>query len=168
MTTNPSMWVRMISRLQGEVPATTLEAYQRASMPVFDLLDQVEARRLACSAEGLNPWTVPPATRTEFLCAWNAFVLQSLGNDILAADYRENPSTAGYVPPVTADQVLTFYPQVEGWFNRAQQAHADYRGPLHRERVLPTIAAEIRRVASPTGSTPLLSPVHYVHAPHSG
>jgi len=123
------MWVRMISRLQGEVPATTLEAYQRASMPVFDLLDQVEARRLACAAEGLNPWTVPPATRAEFLCAWNAFVLQSLSNDILAADYRENPSTAGYVPPVTADQVLTFYSQVEGWFNRAQQAHAnpDYR-----------------------------------------
>lgn len=129
MAANPTFLGRMLARIQGEIPATTLEAYRRASLPVFELLDQVEARRLACATEGLNPWTIPPATRTEFLCAWNAFVLQSLGNDILDADYAEYPATAGFVPPPTGEQVLAFYSQVEPWLDRAQQAHAnpDYR-----------------------------------------
>jgi hypothetical protein len=129
MSANPTFLGRMLARIQGEIPATTLEAYRRASLPVFELLDQVESRRLACATEGLDPWTIPPATRTEFLCAWNAFVLQSLGNDILDADYAEYPATAGFVPPPTGEQVLAYYSQVEPWLNRAQQAHAnpDYR-----------------------------------------
>jgi hypothetical protein len=119
----------MYARLQGEVPATTLEAYRRASLPVFEVMDLVEARRLECTADGLDPWTVPPATRAEFLCAWNAFVLQTLGNDVLDADYDASPATVGYVPPPTAHQVLAFYDQVEEWLDRARQAHAspDYR-----------------------------------------
>lgn len=125
MTANPTVWGRMVARLQGEVPATTLEAYRRASLQVFELMDQVEARRKAGAAGGLDPWTVPAATRAEFLCAWNAFVLQTLGNDILDADYAAEPVTAGFVPPITADQVLRFFSQVEGWINRAQQAHAN-------------------------------------------
>lgn len=125
MTESASMWGRMFARFQGEVPAEALEAYRRASLPVFELMDRVEARREACRADGLTPWTIPPATRTEFLCAWNAFVLQTLGNDILEADYAEYPVTAGYVPPVTADQVMAYFSQVEGWLDRAHQAHAN-------------------------------------------
>jgi hypothetical protein len=125
----PTVWGRMYAWLQDEVPATTLEAYRRASMPVFEVMDLMEARRLECTADGLDPWTVPPATRAEFLCAWNAFVLQTLGNDILDADYDASPATVGYVPPATARQVLAFYDQVEEWLDRARQAHAspDYR-----------------------------------------
>jgi hypothetical protein len=106
---------------------------------VFELMDRVEARREACIADGLNPWTIPPATRAEFLCAWNAFVLQTLGNDILNADYTEYPGTAGFVPPVTADQLLSFFGQVEGWMDRAQQAHAnpDYRLDVRVPTALP-------------------------------
>jgi len=125
MTEEPSVWGRMFARFQGEVPADALEAYRRASLPVFELMDQVEARRQACTADGLNPWTVPPATRAEFLCAWNAFVLQTLGNDILEADYADYPATAGFVPRVTAEQVMAYYGQVEGWLDRAHQAHAN-------------------------------------------
>jgi hypothetical protein len=119
----------MYARLQGEIPATTLEAYRRASMPVFEVMDLVEARRLECATEGLDPWTVPPAVRAEFLCGWNAFVLQTLGNDLLDADYDASPATVGYVPPAIAQQVLAFYDQVEEWLDRARQAHAspDYR-----------------------------------------
>jgi hypothetical protein len=129
MSVRPTVWGRMYARLQSEVPATTLEAYRRASMPVFEVMDLVEARRLECTADGLNPWTVPPATRAEFLCAWNAFVLQTLGNDILDADYDASPATVGYVPPATARQVLAFYDQVEEWLDRARQARAspDFR-----------------------------------------
>jgi len=144
MAVNPTVWGRMYARLQGEVPATTLEAYRRASLPVFEVMDLVEARRLECATEGLDPWTVPPATRAEFLCGWNAFVLQTLGNDILDADYDASPATVGYVPPVTAEQVLAFYGQVEEWLDRARQAHAspDYRLDVEVPAPLPAWTRE--------------------------
>lgn len=139
MAERPSVWGRMFARFQGEVPAATLEAYRRASLPVFELMEQVEARRQACAADGLNPWTIPPATRTEFLCAWNAFVLQTLGNDILNADYTRYPDTVGYVPPVTEDQLMSFFGEVEGWLDRARQAQAnpDYRLDVEVPAALP-------------------------------
>jgi hypothetical protein len=116
---------RMFAWLQEEVPATLLEAYRRASLPVYEVMDAAEARRLECATEGLNPWTVPPAVRAEFLCAWNAFVLQTLGNEIIDADYKASPATVGFVPSLTAQQVLAFYSQVEEWLTRARQAHAN-------------------------------------------
>lgn len=139
MAGEPSGWGRLYARLQGEVPAEMLEAYRRASLPVFELMDEVEARRLACVADGLDPWTIPPATRAEFLCAWNAFVLQSLGNDILGADYAADPATMGFVPRATADQVLACYSQVETWLDRAHQARAnpDYRLDIRVPAELP-------------------------------
>jgi hypothetical protein len=123
--TQPTLLGRVYAWLQDEVPATVLEAYRRASLPVFEVMDLAEARRLECATEDLNPWTVPPAVRAELLCAWNAFVLQTLGNDILDADYDDSPAAAGYVPPFTVHQVLAFYAQVEEWLTRARQAHAN-------------------------------------------
>ena len=125
MTTQPTLWTRLVCLMQGEVSADTLEAYRRASLAVFELLDQAEQERLTAAAEGQNPWTIPPAKQAELACTWNAFVLQTLGNAFLDADYRDQPATAGFVPPITADQVLRFYTPVEGWLTRAQQAHAD-------------------------------------------
>jgi hypothetical protein len=125
LTDSPTLWTRLLCLLQGEVSAATLEAYRRASLSVFELLEQAEQERLAAAAEGQNPWTIPPAKQAELACTWNAFVLQTLGNAFLDADYRDNPATTGFVPPITADQVLRFYSPVEGWLTRAQQAHAD-------------------------------------------
>jgi hypothetical protein len=59
------------------------------------------------------------------LCSWNAFVLQNLGDKFLQSDYDSNPATIGYVPPITGDQILTFYGQVEAWISMAQQAHSN-------------------------------------------
>ena len=86
MTPKPTGWNRFIASLQGEVPAEELEAFRRASATVYELLERMEHRRLECGIDGLDPWTVPPATRTAFLCAWNAFVLQTLGDELLEAD----------------------------------------------------------------------------------
>jgi hypothetical protein len=124
MDRKPTPWGRVYAWLQDEVPAATLEAYRRASLPVFEVMDVAEARRQECAAAGLDPWAVPPATRAELLCAWNAYVLQTLGNEFLDADYDASPATVGYVPPATAKQVLAFYEQVEEWLDRARQAHA--------------------------------------------
>lgn len=79
----------------------------------------------ACAAEGLNPWTVPPATRAEFPLREER---------VRAAEPRKRPPR-GRLPGKPFDRRvrptrwLTFYSQVEGWVNRAQQAHAnpDYR-----------------------------------------
>lgn len=129
MADKPRLWTRMVAWVQDEVPATALEAYRRASLQVFEVMDLAEARRLESAAAGLNPWTVPPAVRAELLCAWNAFVLQTLGNELLDADYDAGPATVGYVPPDVARQALAFYEQVEPWLDRARQAQAspDYR-----------------------------------------
>jgi hypothetical protein len=121
----PTGWDRFKAKLTGQVPAAELEAYRRAASPVFDLMEEVERRRLACGIEGLDPWTVPPATRAAFLCAWNAFVLQTLANDLVDADYAHDPGTPGFVPPVTAAQALRFFEEVEGWVRRGWQAAAN-------------------------------------------
>jgi hypothetical protein len=61
-------------------------------------------------------------SRTLELCAWNAFALQLLGDELVAGDYQAKPSTVGFVSPVTAEQAHAFYGQVEGWLSRARQA----------------------------------------------
>lgn len=139
MAPKPTNWNRLVAKLQGEVPAAELEAFRRASAPVMELLEQVERRRLECSIDGMDPWTVPPATRAAFLCAWNAFVLQTLGDELLDADYRAEPRTPHFVPPETATQVLRFYEPVEGWVNRGGQAQAnpDYRLDMDVPAALP-------------------------------
>jgi hypothetical protein len=139
MDRKPSPWGRVYAWLQDEVPATTLEAYRRASLAVFQAMDLAEARRRECAAAGQDPWTVPPATRAELLCAGNAYVLQTLGNELLEADYEASPATVGYVPPATARQVLAFYEQVEEWLDRARRAHAspDYRLDVEAPADLP-------------------------------
>ncbi len=111
--------------VHGEVPAAELEAFRDRTGDLLDLLEEVERRRLALRADGVDPWAVPSATRAAFACAWNAFVLHTLGNEFLDADYRCEPRTPHYVPPATAEQVLRFYQYAEGWANRARQAHAD-------------------------------------------
>ncbi len=116
----PTLWNRFVATLRGEIPATTVEAYHRASAGVYDALEHAETHR---DAGGANAWALPAATRAEILCAWNAFVLQTLGDRFLEADYESDPTTEGFVPAVTGDQILQFYAQVEGWLNRAQQAH---------------------------------------------
>lgn len=121
----PSMWTRMRAMAQGEVSAETLEAYRRASLVVLELLDRVEATRTKAKVEGRTAWTLPENVQAEMLCSWNAFVLQSLGTEFLDADYRDNPSTKGFVPPITADQVMAFFRPVESWLGRARQAGSD-------------------------------------------
>jgi hypothetical protein len=104
------------------VPATTLEAYWRAGVSVYQLLSEVELRRAEVALKGGDHGSVDPTSRTLELCAWNAFALQLLGDELLAGVYRAKPSTVGFVPPVTAEQADAFYGQVAGWLSRARQA----------------------------------------------
>lgn len=121
----PGFLTRVFAALGGEVSAETLDAYRRAGGPVYDLLLEAEERRDALIASGAGAWSADPATRAFLLCVWNAFALQTLGDEFVEADYRANPRTAGFVPKVTREQALRFYADVEQWLGRARRAEAD-------------------------------------------
>lgn len=127
MNRQSSVWGKLRALAQGEISADNLVAYRRAGSAVYDLLDQVEARRLDMKIRGVDPWTAEPGVQAEMLCAWNAFALQTLGDHFLDADDEADPATAGYVPRVTAEQVMAFYRQVEAWLSRANQARSNPR-----------------------------------------
>lgn len=120
-----SRWLgKLHAALQGEQSAETLESYRRAGRIAYQLIEDAERDREALAVSGTSPWTADPATQARFLCAWNAFALQALGDAFLDADYRLQPMTAGYVPAVTSEQLLAFYGQVQEWTSRARQAAA--------------------------------------------
>lgn len=125
MAERPTVLGKFRARMKGEVPADTLEAYRRAGDAVYDLVRDVEGRRNELKLNKTDPWAVEPATQALFLCTWNAFVLQAMGDEFLDADYKADPATRGYVPQVTSQQVLAFYDQVEPWLRRARQAQAE-------------------------------------------
>lgn len=124
MTEHPKWLGKLSSMLQGEQSAETLEAYRRAGRIAYQLIEEADRDREALAAQSATTWTAAPATQAQFLCAWNAFALQALGDSFLDADYRLQPLTAGYVPAATAEQLLAFYGQVQDWAGRARQATA--------------------------------------------
>ena len=136
---HPSVLNRLYALVRGEVSADTLEGYRRAGQGAYELFAAVELERQTLAAKGSHPWAVDQATRVRFVCTWNAFALQVLGDRFLDADYKQVPLTAGFVPPVTARQVLGFYDQVANWLTRAERAGQDaaYRLDLSLPAELP-------------------------------
>lgn len=128
---------RVAAMLRGEVRADTAEALRRAGMVVHDDLRQVEDARAGLALEGVDAWSPPPAVAAQRLCTWNAFVLQTLGERLIDADYETSPRTAGFLPPVTSEQVGRLLGQVEGWLSRARRAAADSGYRVGDELALP-------------------------------
>ncbi|BDP43456.1 hypothetical protein DAETH_34250 (plasmid) [Deinococcus aetherius] len=110
---------------RGERDAETLYAYRRAGAQVHPLLDAAERRRFDLTLSGKSPFAVPRHVGLELACAWNAFTLQTLGDRMLEADEAADPGTAGFVPPVTFDQVQGYYTEVGRWLGYASQAEHD-------------------------------------------
>lgn len=115
---------RMVALLHGERSAATVEAYRRAGGEVYDLADAFDRARLEWSTKGLSAWTAPRSTQVALLASWNAFALQVLGDELVAADYAADLRTAGFLPPVTARQALAFYGPVPAWLSAVRQAQA--------------------------------------------
>ncbi|MFC4907695.1 hypothetical protein [Actinomadura gamaensis] len=121
-TGTPTLLVRMTAKLKGEVRADTLESFRRAGGVAYAEVQNAETLRRKLAADGANLWHVDPGVSSQLLCAWNAFVLQSIGEHLLDADYAADPRTVGFVPPVTHTQVTACFDQVEAWTSRARQA----------------------------------------------
>lgn len=122
---HPTLMTRLAAAMHGEIAATTVEAYRRAGAAAYqDLLD-ADQLRAELAASGGSMWTTRPHQASQLLCAWNAFALQTLGDQLVEADYQADPRTAGYLPPVTAEQAAAFLGEVEHWSARARRAASD-------------------------------------------
>ena len=128
---------RVAAMLRGEVRADTAEALRRAGIVVHDDLRKVEDARAGLMLAGVQAWSPPPAVAAQRLCTWNAFVLQTLGERLIDADYEISPRTAGFLPPVTSEQVGRLFGQVEGWLSLARRAAADSGYRVDAELSLP-------------------------------
>ncbi|MFF5206461.1 hypothetical protein [Streptosporangium sp. NPDC000396] len=133
----PTLMTRMAAAFKGEVPADELEAYRRAGGLVYAELEHAEILRRQLAQDGVNLWYGPQGAARQLLCTWNAFVLQTIGEHLLDADYAADPRTTGYVPQVTGRQVAACFDQVEGWVSYARQAAGNPGYLLERELQLP-------------------------------
>lgn len=143
MSGSPALSTRLRAKLAGEVAAGALDGYRAAGATAYGLLVEAERTRQQLRADGRDGFSAEPATKAFLVCAWNAFLLQTLGDEFVETDYRADPKTVGFVPPVTAEQALAFYDEVEHWLVRARQAKADpgFRLDLHVPAELPPWAA---------------------------
>ena len=133
----PGLVTRLAAAMHGEVSATTVEAYRRAGAAAYqDILD-ADTLRAALAASEAGLWGASPAQASQLLCAWNAFVLQTLGEELVDADYRAEPRTVGFLPAVTAEQAAAFLGAVEHWSSRVRRAASDPSYDAAAEIALP-------------------------------
>jgi hypothetical protein len=134
---NLTLMTKMRASLSGERDAALLEALRAAGRVAYDELMAAEKVRAELTAAGSSLWDAPAAVSSQLLAAWNAFVLQTLGETFLDADYTANPGTVGFVPPVTYDQASRWLAAVEGWVSRARQARVNPDYDISLELALP-------------------------------
>ena len=133
----PGLVTRLAAALHGEVSADTVEAYRRAGAATYQDLASAEQVRADLAASGAGPWGAGPGQASQLLCTWNAFALQTLGDELVEADYRADPRTRGFLPPVTAEQAAAFLGEVEHWSVRARRAASDPGYDVTAEIALP-------------------------------
>lgn len=133
----PGLVTRLAAVMHGEVSAATVEAYRRAGAVAYQDMMDAEQLRVSLADSGAGLWAASPAQSSQLLCAWNAFALQTLGDELVEADYRADPRTAGFLPPVTAEQAAAFLGEVEHWSARAKRAASDATYDVTAEIALP-------------------------------
>jgi hypothetical protein len=104
------------------VDTAPLRAFLRAGNSVYDAIDAAEARRAELRDNGVDPWAYPAASAAALLCAWNAMVLQTLGESLSGGGaYAAMPALTRPV----FDQAWRVLSQVAGWMACAQRALID-------------------------------------------
>src|SRR5689334_13082856 len=93
-------WVAGMTR--GEISAAGLDGLRAAGAAAYSLLDE------------------PPGTQLFAVCAWNAFALQTIADQLLTSDERFDPATAGRLPPSTLAFAQDCYTQAVRWVAAAR------------------------------------------------
>ncbi len=86
---------QLAAPMHGEVSTATVEAYRRAGAAAYQDMMDAEQLRAALVASGSGLWRASQAQASQLLCAWNSFALQTLGDELVEADYRSDPRTVG-------------------------------------------------------------------------
>lgn len=133
----PNLMTRLASAMRGEVSATTVESYRRAGQAAYADVAAAEEVRHELATSGTDLWSTTKGQASQLLCTWNAFALQTLGDQFIEADYRHDPRTVGYLPPVTAEQTARFLGEVEQWSALARRAAADPNFDVARQVEVP-------------------------------
>jgi hypothetical protein len=128
---------RLAAAMHGEVSAVTVEAYRRAGASAYQDALAADQVRAEMAAAGTSLWAAGAGQASQLLCTWNAFVLQTLGDELVEADYRADPRTVGFLPRVTAEQAAAFLGEVESWSARSRRAAADPGYDVSAEIALP-------------------------------
>jgi hypothetical protein len=133
----PALVTRVRAAMAGELSTAPLEALRLAGRAAYDEWIAAERLREQQSLARHGAWATTPAVGSQMLAAWNALVLQTLGEALLDADYLANRGTVGFVPAVTYDQASAWLSAVAFWVFRAKQASADPQYDLRAEIDLP-------------------------------
>jgi hypothetical protein len=134
---SPTLMTRLRARMGGERDASVLEVLRQAGRSAYDERMQADQARAELTAAGVSPWDAPVAVGSQLLASWNAYVLQSLGESLLDADYAADPGTVGYVPAVTFTQAESWLSAVDDWVSLARQARSNPDFDLAAEYALP-------------------------------
>jgi hypothetical protein len=105
-------WLR--SSLHGEVSIADLEARRRAGRAAYGLIEEAD------SLQGDDR-----SAQLFRLCAWNAFALQAIADNLIEADAASDPGTAGYVPRSTLLYVGACLDEVPNWIKQARVVQND-------------------------------------------
>jgi hypothetical protein len=135
----PTLVTRLAAVFRHEVSAKAVEAYRRAGKVAYEDMVRAEQLRDDLIGLGIDLWSAASGQRSQLLCAWNAYALQTLGDELVEADYRADPRTAGYLPSVTAEQAAAFLGEVEAWSARAHRAAVDPSYDIAAEQALPAL-----------------------------
>ena len=133
----PRLMTRLAAAMRGEVSADTIESLRRAGGGVYEDLLLADSLREQLAMQGVDVWSMAAGARSQLLCTWNAYALQTLGEAFVDADYAADPQTVGFLPPVTAEQAARFLGEVERWSAAAHRAAADPGFDITAVQVLP-------------------------------
>lgn len=124
MSFQASLW----GFLQGQTSQAELDHYRRATTYLQDLELAVKAQILDVPLPpGVGPWQRPRHHHYALAFTSVARDLTAIAGSLLESDARMDPSTAGYVPLVTFEQVKGLYQQLPDFTRRAWEALANPR-----------------------------------------
>lgn len=141
----PSLGARIGASVQGKVPADEALALLAAASGVYEDYLAADKLRDELAAAGIGPEQASPAESSQLLCTWVAYASVTLAQAFIDAE-RIDRARGGFLPAVSAGQVLVLLRDVPAWSARARRAAQepgyDVAAELRLPVALPWIVVE--------------------------
>lgn len=106
----------LMALFKGEVSLQRLEEYRQRGSAIYDLLNKQSS---------LGLWQQSPNQAVERLCAWNAFALHMFAEQVIKAEARLEPYTAGFTAQPVHNLLRRYYQSSIQWSQLMQKAQQD-------------------------------------------